>query len=64
LAEFDSIETVYSCLKTMNNLKIFDNTILVKCDTKTQQFLEDWVQEKSEEWRARKGNDFDPQMIS
>jgi hypothetical protein len=48
----------------MNNLKIFDNTILVKCDTKTQQFLEDWVQEKSEEWRARKGNDFDPQMIS
>jgi len=44
----------------MNNLKIFDNNILVKAETKTQQFLEDWVQEKSEEWRARKGTDYDP----
>ena len=35
LAEFDSLETVYACFKTMNNLKIFDNNILVKCDVKT-----------------------------
>jgi len=32
LAEFDCIESVFACLKTMNNLKLFENTILVKAD--------------------------------
>ena len=35
LAEFDCIESVFACVKTMNNLKLYENNILVKADTKT-----------------------------
>jgi hypothetical protein len=56
LAEFEDLETVFACLKTMNNLKIYDNTILVKADQKTQAYLDEWVEEKSGEWFARNPN--------
>ena len=53
LAEFDCIESVFACLKTMNNLKLYGNTILVKADKKTQEYLTEWVQEKKDSWLAR-----------
>lgn len=32
LAEFEDLETVYACIRTMNNLKIYENNILIKAD--------------------------------
>jgi RNA-binding protein 25 len=32
VAEFDSVESVYACLKAMNNMRLFDNTIMVKAN--------------------------------
>ena len=37
----------------MNNLKLYENTILVKADKKTQEYLLDWSKEKKEEWISR-----------
>jgi len=34
----------------MNNLKLYENTILVKADTKTHEFLTEWVNAKKEDW--------------
>jgi hypothetical protein len=34
----------------MNNLKLYENNILVKADTKTQEFLADWVQASQTRW--------------
>ena len=34
LAEFDNVESVYTCLRTMNNLKLYGGQIFVKADTK------------------------------
>ena len=53
LAEFDCIESVFAAVKTMNNLKLYQNTILVKADQKTQSYFEDWVAEKKTKWLAR-----------
>jgi len=53
LAEFDCIESVFACLKTMNNLKLYENTILVKADTKTQEFLTEWVDAKKDQWISK-----------
>ena len=50
LAEFDCIESVFACLKTMNNLKLYENTILVKADVKTQEFLSEWVDASKTKW--------------
>ena len=33
VAEFDSVESVFACLKMLNNMKLFDNTIMVKTAT-------------------------------
>lgn len=42
----------------MNNLKLYENNILVKADTKTQEFLTDWVQANRDKWldKRRKQN--------
>jgi hypothetical protein len=37
----------------MNNLRLYENTILVKADTKTQEFLTEWVQVKREDWLSK-----------
>ena len=50
LAEFDCIESVFACLKTMNNLQLYENTILVKADVKTQEFLSEWVDASKTKW--------------
>ena len=33
IAEFDRLESVYACLKTLHNLKLFGGQIQVKADT-------------------------------
>jgi len=43
LAEFDTLESVYICLKVIHNLKVFDNNILVKADQKTKEYLDEWA---------------------
>ena len=37
----------------MNNLKLYENTILVKADKKTQDYLTEWGVQKKEEWLNR-----------
>ena len=37
----------------MNNLKLYDNTILVKADKKTQDYLIEWSRQKRDEWVSR-----------
>jgi hypothetical protein len=37
----------------MYNLCIFENNILVKADKKTQEYLDQWAQQKEEDWKAR-----------
>ena len=37
----------------MNNLKLYDNTILVKADKKTQDYLVEWSRQKRDEWVSR-----------
>lgn len=37
----------------MNNLKLYENTILVKADTKTQEFLNEWVEASKSRWLDR-----------
>ena len=37
----------------MNNLKLYENTILVKADKKTQEYLTSWGEQKKEEWINR-----------
>ena len=34
----------------MNNLKLYENNILVKADTKTQDYLNEWVEASRERW--------------
>ena len=43
----------------MNNLKLYENTILVKCDMKTQEFLSEWVEKSKTKWldkQAKQGS--------
>lgn len=54
IAEFGCIESVFACLKTMNNLKLYENNILVKADTKTQDFLNKWVSTFRERWLEKR----------
>ena len=37
----------------MSNLKLFEGQLVVKCDAKTQQLLNDWVDSKRGEWIQR-----------
>lgn len=53
VAEFASVESVFACMKTMNNMRLYDNTIMVKADKKTQQAFEEWCQIKRDEWLQR-----------
>lgn len=53
LAEFDALESVYVCLKVIHNLRVFDNNILVKADQKTKEYLDEWSNQKEQEWIAR-----------
>jgi len=66
LAEFDALESVFVCLKVIHNLRIFDNNILVKAETKTTEYLNSWVQAKEEEWinRQKKEGTYDSAMIA
>ncbi len=50
IAEFDCLESVFACLKTMSNLKLYDGQLTVKADQKTQSLLNDWVDTKRGEW--------------
>lgn len=45
---------MFICLKVIHNLRIFDNNILVKADQKTKDYLDEWSQQKEQEWIARK----------
>ena len=38
----------------MHNLKLYENNILVKADTKTQEFLSEWVQVNKQKWIDKK----------
>ncbi len=53
VAEFDSVESVFACLKMLNNLKIYDNTIMVKTATATSEAIDKWIAMKREEWISR-----------
>ncbi len=50
----------------MHNLCVFENNILVKADQKTQEYLEQWAQQKEEEWtlRAQKEGAYDSALIA
>lgn len=37
----------------MSNLKLFEGQLTVKCDSKTQQVLNDWVDSKRGDWIQR-----------
>lgn len=50
IAEFDRLESVFACIKCLNNLNLYDNQLLVKADKNTMQFLEDWEAKKKQEW--------------
>lgn len=51
----------------MNNLKLYENNILVKADTKTQEFLVDWVQASQTRWldkQQKAGTTIDPETLA
>jgi hypothetical protein len=50
----------------MHNLCIFENNILVKADKKTQEYLDQWAQQKEEDWKARaqKEGTYDSALIA
>ena len=51
----------------MNNLKLYENNILVKADTKTQEFLADWVQASQTRWlekQQKAGTPVDPEDLT
>ena len=53
VAEYASVESVFACMKTMNNMRLYDNTIMVKADKKTQEAFDEWTRIKREEWIQR-----------
>ena len=48
--EFEDIESAIVCFKTMNGLQVGDNSLVVNADSKTKDFLNNWIQKKKEEW--------------
>ena len=50
LAEFEDLESVYVCYRIIHNLTLFDNNILVRVNDKTLSYLQEWAQQKEEEW--------------
>jgi RNA-binding protein 25 len=53
VAEYASVESVFACMKTMSNLQLYENTIMVKADKRTQQAFDEWTALKKEEWITR-----------
>ena len=64
LAEFEDLESVYVCHRIIHNLTLFGNNILVRVNDKTLQYLQEWAQQKEEEWVAQKGKDYDSAEIA
>lgn len=48
--EFEDIESAVVCLKTMNDLDVGDCNLVVNADSKTKEFLNNWILKKKEEW--------------
>ena len=49
----------------MNNLTLWKkSSILVKLDTKTQEFLNEHVSIMREKWIQKQGDDFDPALLA
>eukprot|EP00347_Sterkiella_histriomuscorum_P022680 403337558 len=51
--EFENIESVFACLKIINNLPLMDSRIIVKANEKTNQFLNDWRELKKMDWLSK-----------
>jgi len=34
----------------MNQLKVGENKLMVNCDSKTKEYLNNWIEEKKQEW--------------
>jgi hypothetical protein len=43
LAEFDALESVFTCQKVIHNLTVFENNLNVKADAKTKEYLDEWA---------------------
>lgn len=52
------------CHRIIHNLTLFGNNILVRVNDKTLQYLQEWAQQKEEEWVAQKGKDYDSAEIA
>ena len=52
-AEYEHIESVFACLKIINNLPLAESRLIVKADTKNCQFLTDWKELKKMEWISK-----------
>lgn len=53
MAEYEDLESVYTCHRLLNNLTVFDNNILVTLDPQTLKYFEEWSNQKEQEWIAR-----------
>ena len=53
VGEFDSLESIFICLKVIHNLRLFDNNINVRTEKDTTEYLQEWAKQKEEEWVMR-----------
>lgn len=51
--EFENIESVFACLKIINNLPLMESRLLAKANDKTNQFLNDWKELKKMDWISK-----------
>ncbi|CDW73846.1 UNKNOWN [Stylonychia lemnae] len=60
--EYENIESVFACLKIINNLPLLESRLMVKANDKTNQFLNDWKELKKMDWisqQEKAGNTID-----
>ena len=51
--EFENVESVFACLKIINNLPLMESRLMVKANDKTNQFLNDWKELKKMDWLSK-----------
>jgi hypothetical protein len=53
ICEFEDPEVLLRCWRLLNNMPLLGSKLLIKIDSKSQEFIEDWRDFKKSEWLER-----------
>ena len=62
ICEFEDAESLLRCWRLLNNMPLLGSQLLIKIDTRSEEFIEDWRDYKKTEWlehQKKKGTDVD-----